>query len=788
MSDINLIISATDSASPVLKRINRQVDQFNRNGAKAQKSGRALSGALKGIGLAAAAIGIGKLASGLVGTITKFESLKAGLKTVTGSAMNASIAFKQIQDFTATTPFQLDEVTNAFTILKRNGIDTSTESLEAFGNIAAANGKSFEQLAEAVADGLTGEFERLKEFGIKVRKENDKFVASMGDTTVAASGSAKELMESLKSLGEEGGRYATGIADQAATMGGKFSNLKDNITQFAASVGEGGLSSALKDTMDLMNNAFSTGGAMNFAKTLGAGLGAAINVVVNRVVQMVKNFQLAFGFIKDLVTTVFNNNAEAIQDFRNDVAAQLNAIKRFFKNSFEFIFKIVKVTVNALVNTFRYMYESAYTIVTQLPQIFKDVFVGIGRLAGDFSGRFVQQFVNLGEGAAMAFQAAFSSEISFKDALDTATKNAFSGFDMMASFSDFKDVGLTDERVKEIFGTDAVGSAVDLFNSAVDGVKDRLNAMGITIETLTGGNSLNIFADFMAEFNRLSAEGASEQEALDAALAASTASTAANTAATDKNNRSKSTALTFAQKLSKAYTDVIAAVTKTTEQDKINAELLPKVNQAYADGTINLSQYSEALTKIGSKFAPMQVTAQRTADSIKQSMAQMSGAITDQFFDMFTGVTSVFEGLQNIAKMVLQMVMKAIIQAFIVKPLLAAMGIPMFANGGIASAGQPAIVGENGPELIVPNRDSRIFSNSQTKSMLNNQANSSVSTPMGNNSQKTIEITKEPLTVNFNLTSVDTKSGVQFLLENKQTITGMVQSAYNQRGVRGPLG
>ena len=60
--------------------------------------------------------------------------------------------------------------------------------------------------------------------------------------------------------------------------------------------------------------------------------------------------------------------------------------------------------------------------------------------------------------------------------------------------------------------------------------------------------------------------------------------------------------------------------------------------------------------------------------------------------------------------------------------------------------------------------------------------------PSGNGSDKTVEVTKEPLTVNFNLTAVDTKSGVQFLLENKQTITGMVQQAYNQRGVRGPLG
>lgn len=771
MSDINLIISATDSASPVLKRINKQLDQFNRNSGKAKKGGAALGSAFKTLGVAAAAIGLGKLASSLVGTITKFESLKAGLKTVTGSAANAAVAFKQIQDFTATTPFQLDEVTSAFTILKRNGIDTSTESLKAFGNIAAANGKSFEQLAEAVADGLTGEFERLKEFGIKVRKENDQFVASMGDTQVAASGSAKELMESLKSLGEEGGRYATGISDQAATMGGKFSNLQDNISQFAASIGQGGLSSALKDTMDLMNQAFSGGGATNFAKTLGAGLGAAINVVVNKIVKMVKMFTAGFTFIKKTVNEVFHSNKEAIESFRNSVAYQLNAIKRFFKNSFDFIFRIVKVSINAIINTFTYMYESAYNIVTNLPEIFKQVFVGIGVATGDFGSRFVQQFTNLGQGAALALQAAFSSEITFQDALNKATENAFSGFDIGSSFN-LPTVGIGQERINEIFGTDHVKTAVEVFNNATGRIKDSLNAMGITVDSLGTATGLNTFNEFMTEFNRLVAEGAEEEAALQAALDATTASTTANTAATTSNNSSKSTALTYAQKLTKAYKSLVATVTKTTEQDKINADLLPQINKAYDDGTLSLGQYSEALTKIGSQHEPLTVKAHRTAETIKASFAQMSGAITDVFFDMFTGVTSVFDGLKNIAKMVLQMVMKAVIQAFIVKPLLASMGIPMFANGGLASAGQPAIVGENGPELIVPGRDSRIINNSKTNSILSNGSQSG----------------GEPVNVNFTINAIDTRSGVEFLVQNKSTITGVVQQAFNQRGKAGPMG
>ena len=105
MSDINLIISATDSASPVLKRINKQVEQFNRNAGKARKSGSALSTAFKGLGAIAVAAGLTKLASSTVATIAKFDSLKASLKTVTGSADGARVAFHQIKEFARTTPF-----------------------------------------------------------------------------------------------------------------------------------------------------------------------------------------------------------------------------------------------------------------------------------------------------------------------------------------------------------------------------------------------------------------------------------------------------------------------------------------------------------------------------------------------------------------------------------------------------------------------------------------------------------------------------------------------------------
>ena len=46
----------------------------------------------------------------------------------------------------------------------------------------------------------------------------------------------------------------------------------------------------------------------------------------------------------------------------------------------------------------------------------------------------------------------------------------------------------------------------------------------------------------------------------------------------------------------------------------------------------------------------------------------------------------------------------------------------------------------------------------------------------------------EPVTVNFNINAIDTRSGTEFILQNKKQITGVIQQAYNTRGQSGPLG
>lgn len=77
-----------------------------------------------------------------------------------------------------------------------------------------------------------------------------------------------------------------------------------------------------------------------------------------------------------------------------------------------------------------------------------------------------------------------------------------------------------------------------------------------------------------------------------------------------------------------------------------------------------------------------------------------------------------------------------------------------FADGGRPPVGRPSIVGERGPELFVPD---------------------SAGTVVPNNAMGGSNVT-------FNINAIDTRTGTQFLLDNKQSIVNMIQQAGHRRG------
>lgn len=227
-------------------------------------------GALKG---ALAALGLAAVGSQVIRVSSEFEALSASLETVTGSAEAAANVFTQLQKFAATTPFQLQEVITAFQRLKSVGLDPSMSALTAYGNVASGMSKPLMQFIEAVGDATTGEYERLKEFGIKASSEGNKVTFTFRGLRTTVSKDAAEIEKYLQSLGEV--QFAGGMERQSKTLGQALSNLTDAMDQFYYKVGQSGASEAIQKFVRTLTDMI-TGGE-RLAVVMGQTIGAAFN-------------------------------------------------------------------------------------------------------------------------------------------------------------------------------------------------------------------------------------------------------------------------------------------------------------------------------------------------------------------------------------------------------------------------------------------------------------------------------------------------------------------------------
>lgn len=210
--------------------------------------------------VAAVAAGLGALFGGifirdLVSVNREFQSLKASLITFTGSVESADGAFRILRDFAKTTPFSLREVVSSFNILVAQGIRPTESQLTSFADIAGGTSKSIEQFAEAVADATVGEFERLKEFGIRASKEGNQLTLSIGNFTKTINNDSDSILAALSEIGEL--QFAGGAARQAATLGGSITNLRDSFDEFLYSIGEAGFAGELSKAIKALTGMIS---------------------------------------------------------------------------------------------------------------------------------------------------------------------------------------------------------------------------------------------------------------------------------------------------------------------------------------------------------------------------------------------------------------------------------------------------------------------------------------------------------------------------------------------------
>jgi hypothetical protein len=184
---------------------------------------------------------------------SEFEDAGTTLTTLYGNADVAKEKFQWMKDFAAKTPFSFKEIEEGGIKLKAYGIDVERYG-KTFGDTAAGMGKSFNDVIEAVADAQTGEFERLKELGVKaivVTKANYEQLgveaSKVGETAFTyVDRSGKQMVQTVDRNNREmitstleaiwNEKYAGAMEARSKTISGMMSNIKDNLSAGLADI------------------------------------------------------------------------------------------------------------------------------------------------------------------------------------------------------------------------------------------------------------------------------------------------------------------------------------------------------------------------------------------------------------------------------------------------------------------------------------------------------------------------------------------------------------------------
>ncbi|QPG06563.1 hypothetical protein IT774_05160 [Salinimonas marina] len=203
--------------------------------------------AKRAAGFLAAAYGGQQAAAKLVDVTKRYQKLEAQLLTATGTMERQQAAFAVLTDYAKATGQDVGDVTTAFTRLVNLGLNPSKEALTAYGNVAAATGKSTIDFVEAVADAATGEFERLKEFGIKSSAEGDKVTFTFRGVKTTIQNDAAAIESYLQAMGQN--EFGNAMANQAKTLEAQINRTAISWDQFWYSISDAGVGEAITSSL-----------------------------------------------------------------------------------------------------------------------------------------------------------------------------------------------------------------------------------------------------------------------------------------------------------------------------------------------------------------------------------------------------------------------------------------------------------------------------------------------------------------------------------------------------------
>lgn len=334
---INEASEAVNKLGANLKALPKPNIEKNMQGASQSVNG--FSTAIKGLaGIVAGAFAFEKIiefGKAVIDTTAQFQKFEAVLTNTLGSNSAAKQAMSEIQAFAASTPFSVQELTDSFVKLSNNGFVPTQNQMRQLGDIASSTGKDFMQLTEAILDASSGEFERLKEFGIKSSKEGDKITFTFKGVKTQVQNTAESINKYILGLGDLKG-VTGGMSAISQTLGGQISNLGDSFDQVKLKIGKD-LSPILSVLIGYLSN---MGSIWDFVREKVNDVFAPIGRLVKAVTDLVGTFGMtggsvdvlgsamsALGAVVDQMTFFFRAGVETAVLFSQILGTVLNSAK-----------------------------------------------------------------------------------------------------------------------------------------------------------------------------------------------------------------------------------------------------------------------------------------------------------------------------------------------------------------------------------------------------------------------------------------------------------------------------
>lgn len=375
---------------------------------------------------------IAALGAAAIKSAADLEAMETSFISLTGGAKEAADMMRNLNDFTAKTPFQIEEVAKSARqlIASGTGINEVNEQLQFLGDIAATSGQPIDEIAAIFAKvNAKGKVElenlnQLAERGIPIFTALSEATGLPADKLGAGAVSVEQFNQTLKSFAAEGGFAAGAMERLSQTAAGKFSTALDNLKLAGASLAKS-LMPVLKDMLDkftgLMQTITRLSPETKKYVLIAAGIGAALGPLLMILPSIVQGFTMLISPV-GLVVAAIVALGYAIVTFADEVAPYITNVINYFITLYNES-SLLRGVIGGIKGTVQVVFDFFLYAVDSVIAGFKDLGTIIGAvMRGDFSAipdiigqaftNAAERMVTFGEKAAEDFMTAVEDHVN----------------------------------------------------------------------------------------------------------------------------------------------------------------------------------------------------------------------------------------------------------------------------------------------------------------------------------------------------------------------------------------